>query len=367
MAERNNFEDMYCFRVTKGATLSGTVPADTTGFNSPTHQADTFVAADNGVSGDTRKGVNQDIFGIPLTNHPSMDIGQAIVDQRKAIGISTRSTVTGGEYQQSTRLPVTSWEFEVTKNNIAPFLWAFFGNGISEAAAPPYVKTCIPYIEGNDTAATLACCRVMSTQTGANNSHLFGGCIVNSITFTGAEGQPLKATVSLMGYNAITDFDFGSNGNICVFDNTCSPLMFQNATISLAGTTVNIPDFTLTINNNAVAKYYNTKHPVKFVYGDLTVSGSFRLPWAQASVGGNVELNKFVAGTDSLFIIKWGSGADPITTNGDFMIKANARYEGAPVEGDDETVLNCSFVGALDDSGNKAIEISVADGVDRTI
>jgi hypothetical protein len=364
MSERDVWEDMYCFRLTKSAALSAIVPADTAVFNDPVHSTNCFVSGSNSIMDDVNQGVTTSVYGIPLTNHPTMDIGQAIIDQRKATGVSYKNTSTGMEYQQGTRLPTTTWEFDVTKNNIAPFLWLLFQNGASEAGASAYVKTFVPYTEGNVTEVHAALCRVMSTQVGDANSHLFGGCVVSSITFTGEEGQPLKASVTLMGYNAITDFEFGAAANICVFDSSCAPLLYQNAVISVAGTTVNIPRFNLTITNNLKPAYYNSKHPTKFIYNDIDISGSFDLPWSQATVGANVELDKFVAGTDSQFICYWGH--NPASADGDLALTANARYNGMPVEGEDETILKCSFAGAYD-GANAAVSITVADAINRTI
>ena len=364
MSERNNFEDMYCFRVTTGSLIGAIVPADTSAFNDPSHQADAFVSGDNGVTGDTNMGVTTGVYGLPLTNHPNMDFGQSQIVQRKALGQSYQDAQVGREFLLSTRFPVTTWEFDVTYKNIAPFLWALFQNGAVDGGSATYVKVFSPYSAGNVTEVHLALCRVMSTQVGSNNSHLFGGCIVDSITFTGEEGQPLKASVSLIGYNGVSDFDFGGSANICSYDTT-APLMFQDASFSVAGTAVNIPSFNITITNNARPAFYDSKHPVKYIYGDINATGSFQLPWGQATVGGNVELNKYIAGTSSEFKAMWGSGSDPVATAADFMITAESRYMGMPVGGDDETILDCSITGAY--STNKAVEVSVVDSLDRGI
>jgi len=96
--------------------------------------------------------------------------------------------------------------------------------------------------------------------------------------------------------------------------------------------------------------------------GDLTGDGTFTLPWGQATEGANEQLDNFIAGTDALLILEWGTSG----SEGHVKIEANCRYTGAPLGGDDEIVTECPF-NLVYDGTNNAIRITVSDAIDRGI
>lgn len=357
MAGLNNWGQLYGIRTYITGTLSdGGVGADSASvWNSATVTTGNFVSGAIGV--DTSK------YGIPLTNFPVFDSGTAIINTRKAVGTPYRQTGTGClEYQMGARTPQTTYECDATYKIMALFCQLLFQGGASEAATTPFLKTYIPYAEGDaDVVACAALIRKMSGQTA--NSHVIGGAIIRSLSISGEEGQPIKLSAEFMGYNMVSDYDYSSEANILEFDTTAC-LMLQNMSVKLAGTAVNIGKFDLSISNNAVPKYYNTNAVTKFVLGDFTATGNIVVPWAAATVGGNAQIDNFVNGTDCLLQFYFGNETPSAT--GDVKIEVNARYTGASVEGEDEIVTTLPFEGAGDGT-NGAIRIYVADAVDRTI
>lgn len=356
MTQRASFEDIYGIRFYKSGTLSdGGVGADTAGvFNTATADADAFAAGAIGI--DTSK------YAIPLLNHPHIEHGVEIINQRKAVGTSYRRSGSCMEYIQGARIPTVTLECDATKKILGLFCYLLFQGGSSEEAGTPYLKTFSPYGEGTESVvASAAIVRLMSA--GTANSHLMGGAIIKSMTLSAEEGQPLKVTADFTGYNSVSDYDFDAAANILEFDNTAC-LMWSNASVKLSGTAVNIPGFSVTITNNAVPKYYNSTHVTKYVLGDFTATGSFKVPYAATTVGDNTQINNFVAGTDCLFQVWWGN--ETPSADGDVKVELNAYYTGASLSAEDEITSDLTFE-ATHDGTNAAIKIQVADLVDRGI
>jgi len=334
------------------------VPADTSAWNDPT-VATTFVVNSIGVA--------SNIYGIPLLNRPDFSPGQEIIDQRKAIGVPFRNTAAGYEFQQGNRLPSVVYEFDVTKRNIVPFLWTLFQKGTSEGEATVYLKTFSSYSEGNeDCEAYLCLLKKMTSED--TNSHIIGGAIAHTITLSAESGMPLKANCEMFGYNMADDFDFNAQASIIDYDST-APLLWANATIKLAGTAINTQGFNMTIKNNAVPKFYNSKHPNKYVLGDITVEGTITLPWSSATVGGNAQIDNFVNGTDATLSIYWGN--ETPSADGDFKILTNIRYNNAAVVGEDELGIELPFIAAKDEDDNPSATSSIiiysGESVNRSI
>jgi len=364
MSSLNSWGILYGIRVYNTGTLSsGGVGADTNSvWNSATADADAF-AADGSI------GVAVNKYGIPLINHPTFDPGSMVINTRKAVGTAYRQTSTGClEYQQGSRVPTVTYECDATPKILALFFQLLFHVRATEAATTPFLKTFIPYAEGDsDVVACAALVKQMSA--GTANSHMIGGAIIKSLTITGEEGQPIKLSAEFTGYNMVSDFDFDAAANILEFDTTAC-LMWQNASVKIAGTAANIPGFSLTISNNAVEKFYNTPHVTKYVLGDFTATGSISVPWSATTVGANAQIDNFVAGTDTLLQIRWGAEnptASPAA--GDVKLEVNMRYTGATVGGDDEIITELPFEAAHDGASgaNLAIRAYVSDTVDRGI
>jgi hypothetical protein len=119
------------------------------------------------------------------------------------------------------------------------------------------------------------------------------------------------------------------------------------------------PGIDLTITNNAVSKAYDEQNIERHIYGDLTGSGTLKVPYSEipstdtTSTGfptstpgfqGSKWLNMFKAGGVVRFWIWWGDAYDCVldsTDNGDFGMAFNIRATGDGVE-EDNTEMSIS-------------------------
>ena len=300
---------------------------------------------------------------IPIIGNPSLDPGKAIIDQRKAVGISTRRTGAGYEYQQGVEEPTVTLEMEAIPNMIALFSWLLFQKGGSEGVATPFTKTFIPY---TDPACEIWASILQQMSAEDADSHVIHGAICQSMTLSAAEGEALKLSATMNGSRFFDTFDFDAQASVLAVSEK-APLLFQDcgqspAVLTLDGAAINIPGFSITITNNAVGKKYANAHIYEFILGDLTGDGTFTMPWGQATEGANEQLDNFIAGIDTVLVLEWGTAG----SEGHIKIEANCRYTGAPLGGDDEIVTECPF-DLVYDGTNDAIKITVSDAVDRGI
>lgn len=339
MALRVPWQDMYF--LTYNTTSIGTTQ--------------TFVAGSMGVA--TSK------FAIPLINHPDLNPGQEIIDQRKAIGISQRSVDTGHcEFLQGTVMPTSTWEFDGNAYNLAPILWLLFQGGTSESGT---VKTYDPptATEGPACEVWANLGRRMEAGTASKSTKVYGA-ICRSITLSAEGYSPLKVSAEFIG--AGIGHTYNAQPWVTTFDSNCGVVWggTSGATCELAGTTVQLEGFTMTITNNAIPRHYGSNTVQKFITGDITVEGSITVFWGDSNHGQESEITDFINGTDNLLEIYWGSKTG--ASAGDIDIKVNARYTGANVVAEDEIGIELPFIG-VKDASNDAIEVVLADGISRGV
>lgn len=303
-------------------------------------------------------------FGIPLTNHPNLEPGTQVVNQRKAIGTSYRSTQAGMEYVNTVAVPETSFELDVTKSSLSHFLWSLFQKSGFQGAATTYTKYFVPY-EDPALEMWLTLVRKIAAS-GDANSHRMIGCVVKSISISGEAGGVIKATVGFQGYSTERNRDIASD---TLTFSTNSVLLFQDLTCTVAGSAANIDKFTFNITNNAVTKFFDSATAVHHLLGDFTVDGSVTIPWSDSNRGGNTEINAFVAGTPSRLNINWG-GHEIASSDGDFSIISHIRRTNTQPVGDDEIMLEVSFEGASEENSSSvttASASSIAIGGNTTV
>jgi len=374
--------------------------------------------------------VNTD-FGLPLTNNPDFDPGQNIVDTRQARGISYRYS---GEFNQGTRSPAVTLEFQGHAENLALLLYTLFQHVDSEGASSPYAKTYTPYTsvlsfsgkvidhsgtdgvcgdgtstftsdsadflaDGNtvaagdrleilsganagnwyissvDSATQLTVDGTFVSQSSVNykvyrqtpatvtlvrdtgasgKAQRITSAICRSMTLSCDEGGALMVSAEMIGKSIELDHTVTSDTFTISTD---APLLFQNLTYKLGGTSGVISSFSITLSNNAVQRWFDSQTPYEYILGDFTVEGRITIPWQ----GSNTEINNFISGTDKRIELYWGSDAG--ASDGDFYIAVNARYTGAPISGDEEIQLELPFVG-VNDGTYDAVKVILADNVD---
>jgi hypothetical protein len=275
--------------------------------------------------------------GIALSNHPDLNNGTNTISQRKATGLSYIRTDTGFERQVGTEMPTSGpWEFDVHIKSLARILWSFYQTSAFQGASSVYPKYFIPY-ETTTCDVWLSLVRKLAAS-GDANSHQINGAICNTFTLSSEEGQTLKCSAGFIGYDWAKR-DIASD--TLTFD-ASAPLLWQNATITLGGTAVNIPSFSLTVNNGAIAKAFDAKNPIKHILNEFTAEGTIRVPWSADTVGGNTEIDNFVAGTPARLVIYWGNDAFAEDDSA-MSIIANIRMTSVTPAGDDEVMVDIAF------------------------
>ncbi len=316
--------------------------------------------------------INDDVYAYPLVGHPNFDPGQTVIDQRKAVGIATRRTGPGFEYQQGVKSPVTTWEFDANAYNLVLPLWLLFQKGTTEAASgASFVKTyiaptCTTGVEMEQFGVLLKrmeCGSVTSAQR-------ILGAVVRSITFTAESNTPLKVSVEFVG--ADIGVAYNAQNAVLTFD-TNDPLIWGASSTEVkidpagggAGTEINVDSWSVTISNNVIGKQYGQSTVQKFIVQDFTVEGTIKVPWGAAAGGKNVLVEDLISGDDMYMSLSWGSitGA----SSGDFAIILNVRITNVEMSHDDEVAQDITFSGA-DDASLSAVQIILHDGAqDRSI
>lgn len=288
-------------------------------------------------------------FVIPVTEHPHLTPGSSTLEKEMALGLAERhqleyTTVASDAATVTLTMPANQY-------NLSFFAGLFFQVGASEAAGATDTTdlTCIPYTTADpDKFASLV--RQLSPATiqiaTDATSHVMRGCVCNSLTLTGEEGDLVMMTVELMGYAWNT-----SNGNLLPAATIWSALdvastgafyKYEDMIMSLAGTAFKTPNFSVTMNNNMSSNLYNSTVIQKFLLGRLTGEGTFAIPWGATTVGENVALEAFLAGTTQQLKI-YNNAVSCANTDGDFYLDMNAKYIDTGFGGDDEVMTDMSF------------------------
>lgn len=302
--------------------------------------------------------------GKPLlraTTKPSLDPGFQILDTVKATGLSVRDIQTGSEFQSGVQRPTLTIEFDATPNNLALFFWLLFQKGATENALLPYVKTYVPYTTP-DAEVWASVVYLLSTSTAGENI-VMHGAICRSLTLASSEtDQLVKATAELIGYSWAATYDASTAVTAAP---AIEPLLFKNMTFQIGSNAVNIPSFTLTINNNAEPRYFHAANPVKYVLGKLEVTGEIEVPRdsGAAAEDNNAQFSDFVALTPNKLTFYWG--ATPAASNGDVSLILNALYTGAEKVGDVEIGTRLPFQHVYDGTTN--VSFTLADNLSRGI
>ena len=141
-----------------------------------------------------------------------------------------------------------------------------------------------------------------------------------------------------------------------------SPLLWQNATVTLGGNTINLDGFSITITNNAVSKFRDNTYPLAHNLGEFTVEGTITIPYGTTTEGGNTAIDDFVAGNTDRLVIRWGSN-EIASSDGDFSIISHIRRTNATLTGDNEIGTEIPFVGVSNlekNSNNTSTSSSIA-------
>ena len=309
----------------------------------------TFASTAIGIEG---TGSDGGVFLAPTTDHPHLKPSTATQENELAVGLSQRHHL---EYNQTVAEP-NSITLNMLANsyNVSLFMWLLFQEAAGEGTVGSNtVMSVAPYTTA-DIEQYAAITRFMGGTAGDDDtvSQYMTGAICRSMTISGEVGGIMMVSAEMIGasWNVAND-DLGSTSWSALTFSNKAPLKFQDMVMSMDGNVVDVPSFSITISNNAVAQFYNNGTIQRYVLGRLTVEGEFGIPWGDAAEGGNATINDFIAGTDKLIQVYW-SDADGSEDNS-LSIKSNVRYTDSEItDSEGEITTNTPFAGVYDGTYN---------------
>ncbi len=199
-------------------------------------------------------------------------------------------------------------------------------------------------------------------------------CILRDLTISsdpGTNGGRMTASGTFMsGLSSATKFlESGSQS----FGTATQPgTTYYNhcnlVTKTIGGADMIVENYSITYNNKAVRKGCDSSGDAETyslgANGGYEVTGSTRLLYDANSKG--LIANSLTSAFDTQMILAYGSGADPVTTDGDLLQKINIHIPQAPRDFAAEagTMIDVAFTGADDDT-NEMVENEHANAVDR--
>ena len=303
-------------------------------------------------------GAANGVFLNPTTDHPHLNPSSSINEQELAIGLSQRHHL---EYNTTVAEPNSvTLNMQFNAYNFSLMIWLLFQSAAGEGASGSNtIMSAAPYTDA-DYEQYCAITRLLGGTSGAADtvSQYMVGCICNSFTISGESGGIMQLTAEMMGANwAVANDDLGSATWASLAFSDKAPLKFQDMNFELDNQSVDIPSFSMTVNANVAAQFYNNDTIQKFVLGRMNVEGSFGVPFGASSAAQDEsqQILDFQNGVDKGFEAWWGD-SDADADNG-VALRGNIRYtdtEMADAEG--EIITNCTYAGVYDADGHNAIE-----------
>ena len=362
-------------------------------------------------------------YGVAVTNQPILEVGQEVNEYNKAIGSAVPTAGTGYSFQRGTQAPTTTFEFDVDRYTALPFLFGLFQDGATDPSAVTsgtsqegYVYSFICPSASSGSASNPASSPnyflSLFKTIDFPNGELITDALATSMTLTGGENEPLKASFTLLGHrykslnlNTMSGSSGGTDGiatdatTVGVKFTEMNPLHWNDAKIVIGRLTtdadgvyntvadhivVDASSFTLTVTANTTARRYNSRYAHKYVNNGYTVEGSVTIPYRSGTITSSllkaILTDNAVSMTPFPIDILWydspasniGDVGDSISTTdmgtlrnmdyfatssafsrstGDFRITINAIPQTVPDTPDDEVMLTINFVGVDTRSG----------------
>jgi hypothetical protein len=330
------------------------------------------------------------LFALPLTSRPAWEQGQEQITSDKAIGESAPTAGTGYNFLRGITGPTGSVEFQATARGMIPFLWGLVQRGASSSldTGVDTLTFVLPPATSPTPEVFVSALRRFSAD--SPDSQVLSDAVVTRFGFSSTEGEALQLSVDMLGRFLDNDFKAAETAFSGSSDQTHlapdlgfleeNPLLHQNMDFIIqAGAdsfvVTELASFDFTVTAEFIPKRYNSRFPVRYSIGGYTVEGSFSIPWGASLVGGNVLLEDLASTASSTNIdvtttsldFLWKTTRlvnDGVSKNaaalatartlaaGDVNIRCGAVIQSVTVEGEDESMLNCSFIGVNIRSGN---------------
>jgi len=321
-------------------------------------------------------GVQDGVFGLPLTDHPNLPAPASTIEDDQARGIAQvdmpeRNTAQTADPPEVT-LPMLADAYHGSL-----FGLSFFQAGAEEAESDDTelnILTCRPY----DTADPITYLQLIRLLQRTNESEevdqIMKGGVCSNLNFNGEVGQitSIEATVRAANWEQ-DDKSALSDGQVN-FVRGVLPFKHQDMSAAMwdpeneQWVEMFIPSFELNLENNVEFSYFNDPTAVSSIMSRILASGSVTVPWSQGGgAGKNYFINRFLEGEPRKLVFYWGQSGSEFdgddylldhdgntvnkfktgTTNPkNFMsIMVNARVSEYDMEGENEHMVVASFEG----------------------
>jgi hypothetical protein len=304
MAQRNQWEDVYALEIFGAGTTLANIVASNPVFDGTTTKGV------KGVFG-TASGM---VYNLLPEGHPAFKAAVGTVRKDLATGKALDNVVAyTGVTRKAEPIVITVGGFNA--HNLSAFFKLFFHSGVAVANGVTntdlQIMTCSPY--SNTVPTTYGNLVKFMQATGESDAvdECLQGCLVKRIMMKGEEGGIIDGEVEFVGatYKEIS-LAGGAGGPLeksKPFDDKIS-LRFEDMTVKLAGQTVSIPRFELTLENNTVFHYYNEVAAKTINLGRIDGSGTIVIPWNDTtSEGKNKQIQDLIASVDKTLSFIWGN------------------------------------------------------------
>ncbi len=256
--------------------------------------------------------------------------------------------------------PTVTLEFPANAYIMKLIFWLFFQTGATEAAATPYVATCIPYTAPDcEVWASIVDPVTGALATGKNEA--MHGVIVKSFTLTSEEGGQAKVSVEFVGGSYSNIFN---TANAVITVSTKPGLLHRNLKVELDDNPICIPSINVTFAHDVFSPSYNSGKIKKHLLQKLLISGEIGVPRDSGTVGEDAEaqITDLLAGDDKKLELYWG--AIPAAEEGDLAILIDILYKSKEKVSEGEIGNRLPFEGV---AGSNNVSLTVADAIDRGI
>lgn len=271
-------------------------------------------------------------------------------------------------------LPFEAW---ATHDTLDLLVHAVMHDLVSEGVSTPFAKiwewdsgTTSPLF--NTVAAITTRGTIFSVIQGgpvASEQDLLVSAILSQLTFNKSIGQPLVVSGNwFSGHSGA--YDQSNNTDITSATDPGTDYYVTEIVKQIGGVDVILGDYSFTLDPKAARQGNdangNAENYVILGGDDPFLSGSLNVMYDTNTK--DLIDNAMTTGFDTQLIIAYGSGNDPVDTDGDLLIKLNIHIDPTAIAKDygrEEGVMwTIPFTGA-DDGTNEMVEIEVANAVDR--
>ena len=267
--------------------------------------------------------------------------------------------------------PTCSMSLPATLPRLSDFLYGAF-QSVTEAGGAPYKKDFVyPATAGHpDLSANAGAffALVKKAASGSTSDQVIMSAIPRSLTLSCYPDQNNGRLTVQIEWTGRYHQEAQTYSGTLTYPTSWTYFNFADLkTTSFAGADVVLFGFTFTLANGMKqipCEGYSAsgKSCQNAAFPRFHTTGSVDVLW-NATLAGNLAKE---VGTDMLALaIAWGSGADPVTTTGDLLLKGSVKINSHSSVGNEESKRRIEF-DCVEGSATEAFEAHICDNVDRS-